>query len=219
MKDLIKKIRNTNFPFANIRCVIIPLSIIGWVQTVPRSRKSLTRILSDERGSISILVMGLFMVTLGTIMVLTNISAVYMAKKSLTQATESAAQYALGNLDNKSYYNGEFSNVTLLQNLVGVGPEDPGIPIDCNHGMRDVGRAMHDWFGGNKFLVRSEIKDLSIDHIDCDGYTISIRSSANAQLPFQGAIFGIKEVHISSQVKAINERKGGLYLFGMRIGS
>jgi len=55
--------------------------------------------LKDERGSISILIMGLFLLSVITLMVLTNISSVYLAKRTLTQATEAAAQRGVRNLD------------------------------------------------------------------------------------------------------------------------
>jgi Flp pilus assembly protein TadG len=55
--------------------------------------------LQNEDGSISVLVFGLFAVVLLSGVVLTDISAVIVAQRSLVQATESAAQSAAHALD------------------------------------------------------------------------------------------------------------------------
>ena len=46
----------------------------------------------DERGSISLLVLVLFLISVVTSLVITDVAAITMAKRSLTQATEAAAQ-------------------------------------------------------------------------------------------------------------------------------
>ena len=61
-------------------------------------------LLKDEKGSISILIMGLFLLSVIILMVLTDISSVYLAKRTLTQATEAAAQRGVRNLDLSKYY-------------------------------------------------------------------------------------------------------------------
>jgi Flp pilus assembly protein TadG len=63
----------------------------------------------DERGSISLLIMSLFMATVIVSIILTNISSIYLAKRALTQATEAAAQRGVRNLDVDSYYQGEYN--------------------------------------------------------------------------------------------------------------
>jgi Flp pilus assembly protein TadG len=62
--------------------------------------KQIPRQLRNENGSISVLVFGLFAVVLLSGVVLTDISAVIVAQRSLVQATESAAQSAAQNLVN-----------------------------------------------------------------------------------------------------------------------
>ena len=79
-----------------------------------------------EDGSISILVFGLFSVVLLSGVVLTDISAVIVAQRSLVQATESAAQSAAHALDLDVYYQGKHSALSFL-----VSNASPVIPIDC----------------------------------------------------------------------------------------
>ena len=82
--------------------------------------------LLNEDGSISLLVFGLFSVVLLSGVVLTDISAVIVAQRSLVQATESAAQSAAHALDLDVYYQGKHSALSFL-----VSDASPVIPIDC----------------------------------------------------------------------------------------
>ena len=82
--------------------------------------------LQSEDGSISVLVFGLFVVVLLSGVVLTDISAILVAQRSLVQATESAAQSAAHALDLETYYEGKHSVLSFL-----VSDASPVIPIDC----------------------------------------------------------------------------------------
>lgn len=90
------------------------------------NQKKVHRTLKREDGSISVLVFGLFAVVLLASVVLTDISAIIVAKRSLIQATESAAQSAAHALDLETYYQGKHSAVSFL-----VTDASPVIPIDC----------------------------------------------------------------------------------------
>ena len=173
--------------------------------------------IKDERGSISLLVIGLFTITVALLITITNIAGVAIAKKSLTQATESAAQFGASTLDKDSYYQGEFSELTMVENLIGTGPEDPGVPIDCDEAVSKVQTAMQDWSSGDLSLKRVEIESLQIDSVDCDGFELSISTSARAKLAFVLPFFNLTDVAIQSTVGSTNERRQGLYLFGFRI--
>ena len=89
-------------------------------------QKKVLRKLKREDGSISVLVFGLFVVLLLASVVLTDISAIIVAKRSLIQATESAAQSAAHALDLETYYQGKHSALSFL-----VTDASPVIPIDC----------------------------------------------------------------------------------------
>ena len=54
--------------------------------------KLFTRKIKNEEGSISVVVIGLFVITVASLMVMTDVSALIVAKRSLVQATEAAAQ-------------------------------------------------------------------------------------------------------------------------------
>jgi len=57
----------------------------------------------DESGSIAVIVIGLFVITVASLMVMTDVSTVIVAKRSLAQATEAADQRGVHNLDKGSY--------------------------------------------------------------------------------------------------------------------
>ena len=173
--------------------------------------------LQDENGSISLVVFSLFLVTVSSLMVITDIAAVGIAKRSLTQATEAAAQRGVRNLDKSAYYKGEFDASTQIQNLIGAGPSDPGVPIDCSKALGDAQGALSDWSTGPKSLRRVEIKNLIISQIDCDGFGIQLITRATAQLPLVLPFVNLNAVEISSSVSTTNKRRSGLSPFGIRI--
>lgn len=175
------------------------------------------KLLHSESGSISLVVMGLFMVSLSSIFVITDIAAVGIAKRSLTQATEAAAQRGVRNLDKTSYYRGEFDATTQARNLFGIGPSDPGVPIDCSKALGDAEGALADWSSGPKSLRRVEITSLSISRIDCDGFGIQLVTRATAKLPLVLPFFNLDSVEITSAVSITNTRGKGFSPFGIRI--
>jgi hypothetical protein len=175
------------------------------------------KLLNDERGSISLVVITLFLVTVMTSIVITEVASIAIAKRSLTQVTEAAAQRAVRNLDLKSYYSGEFDLSTMASNLFGIGPEDPGVPIDCSKAMGDAQGALEDWSNGDKSLRRGEIYELRISDINCDGFGIELFTEAVARLPILIPIFNLDRVVIRAQVSTTNTRKSGFAPFGIRI--
>lgn len=177
----------------------------------------LTRFLSDESGSISIVVIALFLILVSSLTVITNVAAVGVAKRSLTQATEAAAQRGVRNLDKSSYYQGEFDATTQVRNLLEMGPSDPGIPIDCSKALGDAQSALEDWSNGPKTLRRVEITNLRISAIECDGFGIQLVTHAQARLPLLLPFFEIDSIAISSKVSTTNTRAKGFSPFGIRI--
>ena len=180
-------------------------------------RRSPIKFLRSESGSISLVVMALFIVSLSSILVVTDVAAVAIAKRSLTQASEAAAQRGVRNLDKTSYYRGEFDLTTQAQNLFGVGPSDPGVPIDCSKALGDAEGALADWSSGPNSLRRVEITNLKISRIECDGFGIQLVTQATAQLPLVLPFFNLDSVEISSKVSATNTRAKGFSPFGIRI--
>jgi len=173
--------------------------------------------LRSESGSISLVVMALFVVSLSSILVITDVAAVAIAKRSLTQATEAAAQRGVRNLDKTSYYRGEFDATTQARNLFGIGPSDPGVPIDCSKALGDAEGALADWSSGTNSLRRVEITNLKISRIECDGFGIQLITQATAKLPLVLPFFNLDSVEISSKVSTTNTRAKGFSPFGIRI--
>jgi hypothetical protein len=57
-----------------------------------RALKKTLRSFKDDRGSISVLTIALFLITICLVMITTNITTVTIAKRNLTQSAESVAQ-------------------------------------------------------------------------------------------------------------------------------
>ena len=175
--------------------------------------------LRDDRGSLSVLILGLFMTILITLMILSDISSVYFAKRSLTQATEAAAQRGVRNLDMGAYYRGEYNITSFIRNLGGEREKDPGIPIDCEKGRKDSIDAISEFSRNRESLLSSRLGEIRVDQISCDGYQLSIQTSSNARLPFIIPFINIDSVEISSYVGTFDERKITTNYYGIDIGN
>jgi hypothetical protein len=176
------------------------------------------KLLDEDRGSISLIVMALFLISIVTIAILTDISSVYLAKRSLTQATEAAAQRAVRNLDMSAYYRGEYNATKSLLTLAGYGESDPGIPIDCAKGREDALSALSDWSVAGRTVMRSNLGVINLEKLSCDGYQIAITTSSTASLPFLFPFIEISKVRITSTVGSVDERKGTSNYYGVDIG-
>ena len=171
----------------------------------------------DERGSISLLVLAFFLITVATSLVITDVAAITLAKRSLTQATEAAAQRGVRNLNLESYYSGEFDLSTVVGNIFGVGPSDPGVPIDCSKALGDSQGALADWAGGPRSLRRVELSEVAISDIQCDGFGIQLATRATAHLPIVIPFLKIEKIIVTARVSTINTRKAGFSPFGIRV--
>lgn len=181
-------------------------------------RRKLSRFIRAEDGSISVLTIGLFTVLLSLVLVLSDITAVYLAKRTLIIASEAAVQRGSKNLDQAAYYSGEYNFNEFLQGLLGYGEEDPGIPIDCNAGLIDARELLANWQGRERNITRPGISGLRLTDFQCDGYQIYLESSAVVKLPFPLAFFGINEVEINSSAGGIGERSETNHYYGIDIG-
>lgn len=162
---------------------------------------------TDEEGSLSVLILSLFMTILITLVALTDISAIYFAKRSLTHATEAAAQRGVRNLDLDAYYQGKYNAIQFLINLTGERERDPGIPIDCSRGEVDARHTISELSIDRKNLFGSRLGAITLDAIACDGYQLSIETSSTATLPFVLPFINLDKVLIRSRVGTFDERK------------
>jgi hypothetical protein len=196
---------------------LIKLINPSWFHTHVKAAWFHTR-LRNEDGSISVLVFGLFAVVLLSGVVLTDISAIIVAKRSLVQATESAAQSAAHALDLETYYQGKHSALSLL-----VSDASPVIPIDCeaasiraSQTLADIANTANRNYGGSsKQLIRRELSDVRISEFQCNGTEVLITSSAKAWLPISLSLFSFESVDLSASAGTTSVKKRVLSIFGI----
>ena len=183
----------------------------------PVNLTSLRARLQSEDGSISVLVFGLFAVVLLSGAVLTDISAVIVAQRSLVQATESAAQSAAHALDLDSYYQGKHSALSFL-----VSDASPVIPIDCkaasnraSETLADIANTSNLNYGSSKQLVRRELSNVHISEFQCNGSEVLLTASAKAWLPISLSLFSFESVELSASAGTTSVKKRVLSLFGI----
>ena len=196
---------------------------VRWMQAISKQFAKVIkgrslRNIRDERGSISVLTLTLFLLTVVLIMISTNVATVTLAKRSLTQSAESAAQRGAHFLDEEAYYTGKFNVITMAQNLFGRGPQDPGVPIDCNMAQIGIAQALDDLAGESDVLIAKGLENLTVLEIACDGRDIRVSLQADIALPFQLSFLGVRSVRLNSSATTFNQRNNGFYLFGYRIG-
>jgi hypothetical protein len=179
----------------------------------------LRRRLQNEDGSISVLVFGLFAVVLLSGVVLTDISAVIVAQRSLVQATESAAQSAAHALDLDTYYQGKHSALSFL-----VSDASPVIPIDCKAAssratetLADIANTSNRNYGSSKQLVRRELSNIHIREFQCNGTEVLITTSAKAWLPISLSLFSFESVDLSASAGTTSVKKRVLSIFGINL--
>jgi hypothetical protein len=173
---------------------------------------------SEEDGSLSVLILGLFMTVVITLLILTDISAIYFAKRSLTQATEAAAQRGVRNLDLDEYYRGKYNVNQFFKNFSDEREKDPGIPIDCSKGAHDARDAINEFSGDRANLFGQHLGAIKLDDLACDGYQISLKTSSTAALPFVLPFINLSAIEISSQIGTFAERKVSTNYYGINIG-
>ena len=178
----------------------------------------LRRFCIQDEGSLSVLILSLFMTVVITLVILTDISTIYFAKRSLTQATEAAAQRGVRNLDLDAYYRGKYNINQLFRNFSSEGEKDPGIPIDCSKGTSDARDSIHEFSSDRVNLFGQHLGVIKIDAMTCDGYQISLETSSTATLPFVLPFINLSSVEISSQIGTFDERKVSTNYYGINIG-
>lgn len=183
-----------------------------------RGLSALRALREDSRGSISIITIGLFSILLITSLIMTDVTSIYLAKRSLTLAAEAAAQQSLSNLDKALYYKGEFNSTKMSLNIWGAGENDPGIPIDCHEGRADALKVLESWSSLGEGISQSNLSEISMTNFSCDGFQIEVTVSGLAQLPIPIPFFEVDEVLLSSRVSTIGERASSNNYSGIDIG-
>lgn len=176
----------------------------------------LRRKLSAETGSISVVVIGLFVVTVASLMVMTDVSALVVAKRSLVQATEAAAQRGVQSLDQSEYYQGK-ANIFTVPMAIATQREHPVIPIDCERGGVEVLLELNSWSKDDGDMKWQHLKGIQLTEFSCDGSSLQISTRSEMKLPFKVPFSTTDSVFLTATAGTTNKVQEGFYLFGVRI--
>lgn len=169
-----------------------------------------------ETGSIAVIVIGLFLITVASLMVMTDVSTVIIGKRSLAQATEAAAQRGVHTLDKSSYYQGK-ANMFTVPLALATHRAHPVIPIDCNRGGLEVLLELHSWSNDDSDLKWHQLKGIQLTNYQCDGQSLAIETRSEVNLPFRVPFSSIDSVFLTASVGTTNQVQEGFYLFGIRL--
>ena len=179
--------------------------------------RELSQKFSAEEGSISLLIIGLFIVTIFSIMVMSDIGSIAIAQRSLVQASESASQRGTHELDLDNYYKGKGTIFTPLIRSRYSAPNARRIPINCSSGYSEVVKELRDWSASSSAQKRIELGEITLESFECDGYAISISTRVIAKLPFAIPLTSLNQIELHAGVATENQRSEGFYLFGHRL--
>jgi hypothetical protein len=163
-----------------------------------------------------VIVIGLFVITVASLMVMTDVSTVIVAKRSLAQATEAAAQRGVHALDKASYYQGKGTIFTVPM-AIATKRAHPVIPIDCNRGGIEVLLELHSWSNDETDLKWHQLKAIQLTDYQCDGQSLAIETRSEVNLPFRVPFSSIDSVSLNASAGTTNQVQEGFYLFGIRL--
>jgi len=188
------------------------ISVLG---SEPLQDRTINRVHSEE-GSISVVVIGLFVITIASLMVMTDVSAMIVAKRSLVQATEAAAQRGVHTLDKSEYYQGK-GNIFTVPLAVATGRDHPTIPIDCTRGGVEVLLELNSWSNDQGDMKWRQLKGIELTEFSCDGKSLQISTRSEMKLPFKLPFASTDSVSLTATAGTTNNVQEGFYLFGVRL--
>lgn len=172
----------------------------------------------DEEGSLSLLIIGLFIAALSSMMVITDVAVVANAKRTLDQATEAAAMRAVQNLDEVAYYSGKHTALTSLYMAAGNQDYvDNRIPIDCDAGWLEALDELNTWMSTSSNMKTIQIENYKVTMYDCVYDVVHLETQAKVRLPFPAPFTDQNRTTIKSSITTLNEKDKGLWLFGFRL--
>jgi hypothetical protein len=178
----------------------------------------LKRFHRNENGSLSLLIIGLFIAALSALMIVTDLAVVANAKRTLGQATEAAAMRAVQNLDKNAYYSGKHTLLTLAFATLGAADSiDNRIPVDCNKGWQEVNDEMATWMNTSSNMKTLQIENYEITMYDCVYDVVHLETKAKVKLPFPAPFSQLDRTTIYSSITTLTEKDKGLWLFGWRL--
>jgi hypothetical protein len=177
---------------------------------------STLRTFGDDSGSIAVIVIGLFVITVASLMVMTDVSTVIVAKRSLVQATEAAAQRGVHTLDKSSYYQST-ANIFTVPLAIGTQRAHPLIPIDCTKGRFEVLFELHSWSNDDTDLKWHQLQGIQLTDFQCDGQSLALETRSEVKLPFKVPFSSIESLFLTASAGTTNQVQEGFYLFGIRL--
>ena len=180
-----------------------------------RNQMYMWRLLSDDRGSLSVVIIGLFFITVAALMVMSDVATVLVAKRSLAQATEAAAQQGVHTLDRSAYYRGKGTMFTAPLAII-TKRQHNAIPIDCNRAVFDVMLELHNWSNDDGSMKRHELQGIVLTDLQCDGTSIEISTYARVKFPFTVPFSRMDSAILTATAGTTNQVQEGFYLFGVR---
>ena len=174
------------------------------------------RIYKDERGSLSVVIIGLLVLTVASLMVMTDVATVMVAKRSLAQATEAAAMRGVHTLDRDSYYTGKGTVLTTPLAIINKR-EHPSIPIDCQRAPFDVVLELENWSTDDTSMKRHELQGITLTDFLCDGTSVEITTRAEVKFPFTVPFTSLNSSVLTASAASTNQVQEGFYLFGIRL--
>ena len=113
-----------------------------------------------DEGSLSVLIMGLFLITIALLLLMSDVSSIALSKRTLTQATEAAALRAVQSLDKAAYYQGTSA---------------VGVPLDCSMARIRVLEELDLWMSKDE-MHRPELSEIRLTDFYCEGNTVDLRT-------------------------------------------
>ena len=146
--------------------------------------------LAEEKGSISILTIGLFLIAVALLILITDVASISVSKASLVHASEAAAIRASHSVDLGAYYRGD---------------TDVTIPIDCQSAYQRATEEISLWTQSDGSIHRPELVQIWMTDFSCSGNRVQLSTSAQAILPFRLPQSG-SSVEIHATVEAQSDR-------------
>ena len=172
--------------------------------------KAFRGLIHDERGSLSVLIIGLFLLTMALVMVMSDISALVSARKALTQQTEFLVQQGAQSIDLDAYYQGRGGLLSYLAEKTIIDQSDPGIPLDCTEVIRGVANAAEQ-------ISDSKLKNFKLIRNECNGNMTYVETQAEAVLPYSLPFLSLDSPIIYGYASNSPERRNGLWIRGVRL--
>jgi hypothetical protein len=141
---------------------------------------------------------------------------VIIAKRSLAQATEAAAQRGVHTLDKTSYYQGK-ANMFTVPLAIATNRPHPVIPINCTRGGVEVLLELHSWSNDDSELKWQQLQGIQLTNYQCDGQSLAIETRSEVKLPFRIPFSATDSVFLTASAGTTNQVQEGFYLFGVRL--